>query len=253
MDRATPTPLSQVQLDTCIARGAITGGAVSRDVVWPASIEQLDVHDSDFVGVSFRQAILANATFVNCRFIDCTFRSADLADCGFERCSFYDADTQVHCDFSYATLRNGRFEGCDLTTALCQRTRAYGIEMRRCQASGIDFSNTDFGIGGGNFTAATFADCNLAYADFSRTVLDGANFSGSRLSHSIWHDASLAGADLTGCVLDNVEARGLVLIGADLRAARFNRLDPRQIDLTGVRMNAEQGLEVLRTLGIEID
>jgi uncharacterized protein YjbI with pentapeptide repeats len=58
---------------------------------------------------------------------------------------------------------------------------------------------------------------------------------------------------LTGCVLDNVEARGLVLIGADLRAARFNHLDPRQIDLTGVRMNAERGLEVLRTLGIEID
>ena len=26
-----------------------------------------------------------------------------------------------------------------------------------------------------------------------------------------------------------------------------------QIDLTGVRMHAEQGLDVLRTLGIEID
>ena len=42
-------------------------------------------------------------------------------------------------------------------------------------------------------------------------------------------------------------------VGADLRDARFNRLDPREIDLTGVRMDAEQGLEVLRTLGIQID
>jgi uncharacterized protein YjbI with pentapeptide repeats len=167
VDRATPTPLSQAQLDKCIAHGAIAGGAVSSAVVWPAAVEQLDVHDSDFVGVSFRQAILANANFVNCRFINCTFRSADLADCAFERCTFYDGDTQAHCDFSYATPRNGRFEGCDLTTATCQRTRAFGIEMRRCQASGIDFSNTDFGIGGGHFTAATFADRNLAYADFT--------------------------------------------------------------------------------------
>jgi len=246
-------PLSLAQLNECIAAGTITNGALSDDVAWPVSVGQLRAHDSDFIGVSFRQAILADAHFLNCRFVGCSFRSTDLADCSFERCIFYDPDTQAACDFSYATLRNSRFEGCDLTTATCQRTRAYGIEMRRCQASGIDFTNTDFGIGQGNFTAATFVDCNLAYADFSRTTLDGANFAGSRLTHSIWHDASLAGADLSGCILDNIEARGLVLVGADLRDARFNRLDPRQIDLTGVRMNAEQGLEVLRTLGIEID
>ncbi len=78
-------------------------------------------------------------------------------------------------------------------------------------------------------------------------------FAGSRLSHSVWHNAALNDADLSGCELDNVEARGLDLRGADLRDARFNRLDPREIDLTGVKMYAEQGLEVLRTLGIEIE
>jgi len=83
--------------------------------------------------------------------------------------------------------------------------------------------------------------------------LNGASLAGCRLSHSLWNDASLREADLTGCELDNVEARNLDLRCADLRDARFNRLDPREIDLTGVKMYAEQGLEVLRTLGIEID
>lgn len=125
--------------------------------------------------------------------------------------------------------------------------------MHRCQASGIDFVNADFSLTAGGHAAATFVECNLAYADFSQTVMTGAAFARSRLSHSVWNNSLLNDANLAGCELDNIEARGLDLRGADLRDARFNRLDPREIDLTGVRMHPEQGLEVLRTLGIEID
>jgi fluoroquinolone resistance protein len=253
MDRATPTPLSQSQLDACVADGSIADCVLGDTIAWPALAQRIRVRNSDFVSVGFRQATLTEAHFVDCRFLGCSFRSSDLSDCFFERCRFYDPQEQAACDFSYATLRNGRFEGCDLTTAVCSRTRAFGIELRRCQASGIDFGNADFSFGKADFVAATFIDCNLAYADFSRTTLAGATFAGSRLSHSIWHDADLAGADLAGCVLDNVDARGLVLRGADLRGAQFNNLDPRLIDLTGVRMLPEQGLEVLRTLGIDMD
>jgi fluoroquinolone resistance protein len=253
MERSTPSPLSQAQLSECVGAGLIADRALDATIAWPESAHRMRARNSDFIGVNFRQSTLTEANFVDCRFVGCSFRSSDLSDCHFERCRFYDPEEQSHCDFSYATLRNARFEVCDLTTAVCSRTRAFGIELRRCQASGIDFGNADFSFGNGDFVAATFADCNLAYADFSRTTLAGATLAGSRLSHSIWHDASLAGADLTGCVLDSIDARGLVLSGADLRGAQFNQLDPRLIDLTGVRMLAEQGLEVLRTLGIEID
>ena len=240
-------------LSDAVAKGGVRDASVHASIVWPDETTGLVVHNTHFEGVSFRQAVLTDAHFTDCRFVDCTFRSCDLGDSHFERCSFYDPDTQKSCDFSYAVLRNCKFEGCDLTTASCPKTRTFGIEMRRCQASGIDFTNADFTLGSGAFSTATFFECNLAYADFSQTTLTGAVFAGSRLSHSVWNNASLNEADLSGCELDNVEARGLDLRGADLRDARFNKLDPREIDLTGVRMYAEQGLEVLRTLGIEIE
>ena len=241
-------------LDARIEAGAINDALIADPITWPEESVGLIVHNVQFERVSFRQAVMTGAQFVDCRFIDCSFRSTDLSDSHFERCQFYDADTQSSCDFSYAVLRNCKFEVCDLTTAACPRTRTYGIELRRCQASGIDFSNADFTLSVGSvFATASFIDCNLAYADFSQTTLTSAAFTGSRLSHSVWHNASLNDADLSGCELDNIEARGLDLRGADLRDARFNRLDPREIDLTGVKMYAEQGLEVLRTLGIEID
>jgi fluoroquinolone resistance protein len=245
--------LTQSQFDACIERGTLCDASIGASIAWPADSVNLEIRQCLFDGVSFRQAVIGGAHFVDCRFYNCSLRSADLAEAYFERCRFYDSESEKGCDFSYANLRNSRFEGCDLTTATLTRTRAYGIEMRRCQASGIDFTNADFALGQGDFTAATFAECNFAYADFSRTVLNGASLAGCRLSHSLWHDASLCDADLTGCELDNVEARGLALRGADLRDARFNRLDPREIDLTGVKMHAEQGLDLLRTLGIEID
>ncbi len=244
---------SQQTLDDRLALGNIRDALIGESLVWPQLLTELVVHNTQFEHVSLRQAELAGAHFIDCNFVDCTFRSSDLTDSHFERCRFYDADAQTACDFSYAILRNCKFEHCDLTTATCPRTRAYGIDLHRCQASGIDFSNADFSLAIGALSAATFRDCNLAYADFSRTTLTGAVFAGSRLSHSVWHDTSLSDADLSDCDLDNIEARGLDLRGADLRDARFNRLDPREIDLTGVRLHAEQGLEILRTLGIEIE
>lgn len=245
--------ISQQLFDAGIAAGALRDAHVAESIRWPQDIGKLEIRNVTFDRTSFRQAVLTDAHFTDCRFTQCSFRSSDLSDSHFERCQFYDGDQQVNCDFSYAVLRNCRFETCDLTTAVCTRTRAFGIELRRCQASGIDFSIADFSLSAGDFATATFSECNLAYADFSKTVLTGAVFAGSRLSHSLWNDASLKDADLSGCDLDNIEARGLDLRGADLREARFNRLDPREIDLTGVRMDAEQGLEVLRTIGIQID
>ena len=253
MNRPARAACSQARVDACIAACALADASVGAAIVWPEQAMRLAVSNTGFVAVDFRRGNLADSVFSDCDFLQCNFRSSDLSDCRFGRCTFYDRDKQAGCDFAYAGLRNSRFEACDLTTAVCTRTRAFGIEFHRCQAAGIDFSHADFSIGAASAVTATFADCNLAYADFSNTDSTAANFAGSRLSHSVWHNASLRDANLAGCDLDNIEARGLVLSGADLRDARFNGLDPRHIDLTGVRMHAAQGLEVLRSLGIQID
>jgi fluoroquinolone resistance protein len=245
--------LSQSQLDAALASRELRGSVLLAGLDWPDASDALRATDCRFVGIDFRGRSLNGARFDACTFVDCSFRSASLAECAFERCHLYEAETDTACDFSFATLTNARFTGCDLTTAVCRRTHAFGIELARCQAAGIDFSGSDFRLGTTAAVAATFTDCNLAYADFTQTLLPGASFAGSRLSHSIWHDADLAAADLSRCQLDNIESRRLNLRGADLRGAAFNQLDPRQIDLTGVRMFADQGLVVLKSLGIEID
>ncbi len=212
----------------------------------------LDATNSVFDGTNFRQAQLSGARFVDCTFYTCTFRSADLTDCRFESCRFFDATRDTRCDFSYADLRRSRFERCDLTTAKLTHARTFGVELVRCQASGAAFDNADFGLGTGSFYSATFDGCNLAYADFSRTTLTECTLVGCRLTHAIFDDAVLERADLSGSALENIEGRGLVLIGADLRGATFNNLNPREMDLTGVRVDAEQGMLLLLAMGIDV-
>lgn len=211
-----------------------------------------EVSGETFDVVSFREAGLSGARFLDCTFVNCTFRSADLTDCRFEGCRFYDGERDLACDFSYADLRRSRFERTDLTTAKLQRTRAFGIELVTCQATGADFSDADFKLGTGAFCSATFDGCNLAYADFSRTNLTECVLTGCRLNHAVFHNAVLERADLSGTALESIEAKGLVLAGADLRGATFNNLNPREMDLTGVRVDPEQGLELLRAMGIEV-
>jgi fluoroquinolone resistance protein len=243
--------LDQPTLDAALARATL------RDATVPGcrveSAPGIDAVNVTFDGTSFRQAGLAGARFCDCVFLACTFRSADLTDCKFESCRFYDSESDRSCDFSYADLRRSRFERCDLTTAKLPRVRAFGIELIACQASGADFANADFGMGTGDFFNATFDACNLAYADFSRTNLTECVFTGSRLGHALFNDSVLERADLSGTALEGIEGRGLVLIGADLRGATFNNLNPREMDLTGVRVDPEQGLLLLRAMGIQVD
>jgi fluoroquinolone resistance protein len=234
---------------------ALARGKLNDMTVGDVRIEEapgLDAVNVTFGGTSFRQAKLAGARFADCTFLACTFRSADLTDCRFESCRFFDSASDAKCDFSYADLRRSRFERCDLTTAKLSQTRTFGLELVACQASGAAFDKADFGLGTGAFYSATFDGCNLAYADFSSVNLTECTLTGCRLTHAIFDDAVLERADLSGSALENIEGRGLVLIGADLRGATFNNLNPRDMDLTGVRVDAEQGMLLLLAMGIEV-
>jgi fluoroquinolone resistance protein len=244
--------IDQAALDRTLAKGTLARVEVGAGCRVSGGATPIACTEVVFRDTSFRESELAGARFVDCTFHGCLFRSADLSEAVFEGCRFYDADVERGCDFSYANVRRARFERTDLTTAVLTRVRAFGIEVLESQATGADFSDADFSLGHGEFAQATFDRCNLAYADFSRTTLDGCAMTGCRLHHALLHDASLQGADLQGSGLENIEGRGLVLAGADLRGATFNNLDPRAIDLSGVRIDPEQGLELLRAMGIVV-
>lgn len=248
----THQAVNQSELDQLLAAGVLQSRRIPAECRL-VDAEGVHVTDCVFDGASLRHATLSGAVFKDCTFNASSFRSADCSDAVFERCRMYDADTESACDFSYADLRRARFQGCELTTVTFSRVRAWGLELISCQASGADFKEADFTLDRGNFPSAKFDACNLAYADLSDTTLTGCNLSGSRLVHASCRNTRLADADLSGCALDNIDAQGAVLTGIDLRGATFNNLDPRRCDLTGARMDPDQGLLILRALGIRLE
>lgn len=193
---------------------------------------------------------------MGCRLSGASFRGADLSGAHFVACKAWEPDTPEGADFSFANLREARFERCDLSMATLSRARGYDLLLEDCQAQGADFSQLDTRMPLAIQeppVACTLRGCNLSHADLSRIDLSGADLSGSRLLEALLDDSSLRGADLSGCDLNNISGRGLDLTGADLRGATFNNLDPRRVDLTGVRITPEQVTMLLEPLGIVLD
>ena len=209
-----------------------------------------------FDGTDFTAAELSGITFDGCDFIDVRFRRAELTDARFRRCSMFRADPAASCDFSFANLRDAAFERCDLTTAVMQKVRAFGLTMDGCVAGGIDFSGADFTLGRAGaegLASATFHGCNMPWADFTGATLSDCELTGCRLMEAIFNQATLAKANLAGSDICGIEAHGLTLVGADLRGTTFNDLDVRVTDLTGAKLRPEQALMLLTPLGIDID
>lgn len=213
-------------------------------------------HDQDLSGADFANADLVAATFTGCTLTGANFRHADLTEAVFTGCRGLPEEEGDELDFSYATLRETRFERCDLTTARFCRASAYALSFDQCQIQGADFSNCDFSLpirGAATLASFRMTDCNFAFGDLSNTYLNECVLTGNRMIDVLAHNCTLTGADLSGSDLTGLTGQGLDLAGADLRAASFNTLDPRQVNLAGVRMGLAQGLAVLDRLEIVID
>jgi fluoroquinolone resistance protein len=159
-------------------------------------------------------------------------------------------------DFSYATLKEARFERCDLTTALFSNASAYDLSLDQCQIQGADFSSCDFSLpirGAATLASFRMTACNFAFGDLSNTYLHECVLTGNRMIDVLANNCTLTNADLSGSDLNGLTGQGLDLAGADLRGASFNSLDPRQVNLAGVRMGLAQGLAILDRLEIVID
>lgn len=249
---ARPTP-SADELVAAIRNGSLVGLHLGAPLAWPDLAFSGSIEECEFAALDLSGREFAGTTFRACTFYGCQLRRTVLSAASFERCQFFDPDTEASANLQFADLTEARFAGSDLSMANLSRCHARGIEMTDCQGQGTDFSDADFSLSAVDLASATFQRCNLAYADFSGTNLSGCELSECRLVHSVWHDADLSNADLRGSSFENIEGRGLVLNGIDLRGATINNLDPRDLDLNAVRMDLDQGIVILRTLGIELE
>ncbi len=96
------------------------------------------IKDKCFEGVRFEQQDLEGEQFQGCRFIGCNFSWLDLAECRFVDCSFYDRERELSCLLQGCDLREASFLRCDLTMADCSQSQCLGLELRDCQALGIN-------------------------------------------------------------------------------------------------------------------
>ena len=199
---------------------------------------------------------LEDMQFDHCTFVECSFSSAECREVRFARCRFYDADTETGTSFRFANLRGCRFDHCDLTLADLSRSGLYQSEFSGCQLTGCQLNSaTSCHLIGGNveLSEATFADCNLAYANLTGVRMPGTDFSASRMSHVQLERADLTGAILTDCELHQAEGAGMILRDTDLRGALISGLDIREIDLAGARIGPVEALPLLEAIGLVID
>jgi len=219
-------------------------------------------HDQDLSQADFADADLAGATFERCTLAGTVFRHADLSESVFRDCRAYPfekdggKEASEPADFSFARLREARFERCDLSMALFCNADAYDLCLDQCQLQGTDFSSSDFALpirGAATLASLHMTDCNFSFGDLSNTYLAGCTLTGNRMIDVLANNCTLTGADLSGSELSGLTGTGLDLAGADLRGASFNTLDPRQVNMAGVQMGLAQGLAILERLGIVID
>jgi uncharacterized protein YjbI with pentapeptide repeats len=134
-----------------------------------------------------------------------------------------------------AVLCNATFAGTDLTNARCQQadfqcasfsncgfegTQLSGARLMCAQLHQVDLSNANWS--GVSFANAQLRQCNLEYlnlpsADFSKAVLAGCLFTGSRIIGGIFTGANLRDTGLAEVHWENADLRE-----ADLTHASFH-------------------------------
>ncbi|CAJ1773622.1 Pentapeptide repeat protein [Aeromonas salmonicida] len=136
-----------------------------------------------FEGKRFEQQDVEEEQFDGCRFVDCNFSWLDLSESRFVDCTFYERERELGCQLQGCDLREASFLRCDLTLADLSRSQCLGLEMRDCQAMGINFAHASFAnqiTVKSYFCEAHLTGNNFSYANFDGCLLERCELSGNR-------------------------------------------------------------------------
>jgi len=162
----------------------------------------IDLRETDYTEQIFKDLNLSHKEFVSKEFDDCTFEKCDFSETIFKKCRFLNC-TFAHCDLSlikikYSSFVNTVFKhskiiGVNWSEALYKEKDLYSpvkflnciishstfiglkmqkIHIKECVAKDVDFRDSD--LSGSDMSHSDFTD-----SIFIRTVLKGANFTGS--------------------------------------------------------------------------
>lgn len=185
-----------------------------------------------FEGLELSDASFDNYVFTECQFAGCTFESCTLAHCLFTDCSFSECTVINLRASKQSALRFACFTDCELI----------GVNW------GQLISNDKYPK-----PISSFQNSHLKYNIFPGMNFKKFNFEGNDISDSIFEECQLEESSFKGCVLQKTEFTGCDMRKADFRNASGYLIGLLSNKLSRAKFSFPEVMNLLTSLGIEID
>ena len=178
-------------------------------------IENIDIPTIDEARVSFDSCVFRNVNFENC-----TFRYIDLMDVTFEKCDL------SNIDFSEGSIFRTEFVNCKMIGSKIE-----DAHLKDCLFKNIlgDYSSFAFS----KLNKVSFESSSFASSIFMEVKNKYMNFDDCNFKKSVFTKTYLEDVNLSNCEIDGIE------IGIP--------------ELYKVKVNASQGLELVKLIGLIVE
>ena len=178
-------------------------------------IENIDIPTIDESRVSFNSCVFRNVNFENC-----TFRYIDLMDVTFEKCDL------SNIDFSEGSIFRTEFVNCKMIGSKIE-----DAHLKDCLFKNIlgDYSSFAFS----KLNKVSFESSSFASSIFMEVKNKYMNFDDCNFKKSVFTKTYLEDVNLSNCEIDGIE------IGIP--------------ELYKVKVNASQGLELVKLIGLIVE
>ena len=178
-------------------------------------IENIDIPTIDESRVSFDSCVFRNVNFENC-----TFRYIDLMDVTFEKCDL------SNIDFSEGSIFRTEFVNCNMIGSKIE-----DAHLKDCLFKNIlgDYSSFAFS----KLNKVSFESSSFASSIFMEVKNKYMNFDDCNFKKSVFTKTYLEDVNLSNCEIDGIE------IGIP--------------ELYKVKVNASQGLELVKLIGLIVE
>ena len=178
-------------------------------------IENIDIPTIDESRVSFDSCVFRNVNFENC-----TFRYIDLMDVTFEKCDL------SNIDFSEGSIFRTEFVNCKMIGSKIE-----DAHLKDCLFKNIlgDYSSFAFS----KLNKVRFESSSFASSIFMEVKNKYMNFDDCNFKKSVFTKTYLEDVNLSNCEIDGIE------IGIP--------------ELYKVKVNASQGLELVKLIGLIVE
>ena len=178
-------------------------------------IENIDIPTIDESRVSFDSCVFRNVDFENC-----TFRYIDLMDVTFEKCDL------SNIDFSEGSIFRTEFVNCKMIGSKIE-----DAHLKDCLFKNIlgDYSSFAFS----KLNKVSFESSSFASSIFMEVKNKYMNFDDCNFKKSVFTKTYLEDVNLSNCEIDGIE------IGIP--------------ELYKVKVNASQGLELVKLIGLIVE